>query len=36
MLFHPKNKKAISVIWAILCVLIALSMILAFLPTLYY
>lgn len=32
MLFDPKNKKRLKYVWTILCVLIIVSMVLAYLP----
>jgi len=35
MLFNPKHRKKIGIIWAVICVLIIISMILLSAPTLF-
>jgi hypothetical protein len=32
MLFHPKNRKAINIIWTILSILVAVGMVVLYLP----
>lgn len=36
MLFHPKNKKFVQVVWAIMSILVILSMVAFFIPVLHY
>ncbi len=35
MLFHPKNKKRLQTIWMVLGILVAVSMILLYIPVLF-
>ena len=35
MLFNPKHRKKITMVWTVLCVLIIISMILLYIPALY-
>jgi hypothetical protein len=36
MLFDQKHKKKVSVIWAIVCILVAISMVALYIPILRY
>ena len=36
MLFHKKSKKVIGVVWGVLCILIIISMVLLYMPGLFY
>lgn len=35
MLFHRKHRKTVGIIWAVLCFLIIISMVLLYVPALY-